>query len=330
MGCVDAVTSRVRRVLPRWTLALGLCACLAASACADTDSARVEKAGPAVPRPVALDRVAPDRELPDNAAPDRAAPAEAPGQAARAALPDEATTRRERAAVTAAAKKWGLASVPIAAPAPPATRPALRSGPGVALHGDLPAVVHRVPTQDRVVFLTIDDGAEKDPDFARMTRELRVPFSAFVSGYLARSDWGYFRRLHEQGVAVNNHTVSHPDLRKLGYQGQRNEICRQQDELTREIGSTPRLFRPPYGEFDENTLHAAQSCGIVAFPLWNQEAFPDRMEYRYDHVFKPGDIILTHFRGPGEWKGDMTEMLRRVIDMVTREGFALARLDDYL
>ncbi|MFF7244868.1 polysaccharide deacetylase family protein [Embleya sp. NPDC008237] len=312
------MTSRSRRVLTRCRVALGLCLCLAVAGCADSATVPVK---------------APQRV----AAQDRAAPAEPPGQGggqARGAHPDlaerEAATRRERAAVAAAARKWGLAAVPIAAPAPPATRPVLRPGPGVKLYGDLPAVVHRVPTEERVVFLTVDDGAEKDPEFARMARELKVPFSAFVSGYLAREDYGYFRRLHEQGVTVNNHTLNHPDLRKLGYAAQQREICRQQDELTREIGSTPRLFRPPYGEFNEDTLYAAQSCGIVAFPIWNQEAFPDRMEYRYDHVFKPGDIILTHFRGPGQWQGDMTQMLRRVVDTVTSQGFALARLDDYL
>ncbi|MYS85969.1 polysaccharide deacetylase family protein [Streptomyces sp. SID5474] len=313
MGCVDSTASRSRRVFIRCGVALGLCLCLAATGCADSGTVPIKAA-----------------------APDRAA-AEVPGQDAaqvRGARPDlakrEAATRRERAAVAAAARKWGLAAAPIAAPAPPATRPVLRPGPGVKLHGDLPAVVHRVPTDERVVFLTIDDGTEKDPEFARMVRELKVPFSAFVSGYLAREDYGYFRRLHEQGVMVNNHTLNHPDLRRLGYARQQQEICRLQDELTREIGSTPRLFRPPYGEFNEDTLRAARSCGIVAFPIWNQEAFPDRMDYRYDRVFRPGDIILTHFRGPREWKGDMTRMLRRVVDTVTRQGFALARLDDYL
>ncbi|MEU0935394.1 polysaccharide deacetylase family protein [Embleya sp. NPDC005971] len=319
------MTSRSRRVLTRCGVALGLCLCLATAGCADS-ATPVEAARPAPQRPQAAGGMAPER-----AAAELPAQEGAQGRGTRPDLAQrEAAARRERAGVVAAARRWGLADAPIAAPAPPATRPVLRPGPGVRFHGDLPAVVHRVPTDERVVFLTIDDGAEKDPDFARMVRELKVPFSAFVSGYLARQDYGYFRGLHEQGVSVNNHTLNHPDLRTLGYARQQQEICRQQDELTREIGETPRLFRPPYGEFNEDTLRAARSCGIVAFPIWNQEAFPDHLEYRYDHVFKPGDIILTHFRGPGQWKGDMTQMLRRVLDAVTREGFALARLDDYL
>ncbi|PBC70891.1 peptidoglycan/xylan/chitin deacetylase (PgdA/CDA1 family) [Streptomyces sp. TLI_235] len=231
------------------------------------------------------------------------------------------------------AGRWGLVRLPAVAPHPPEQRPVLTAGQsGVALRAGLPPVVQRVPTEDRVVFLTIDDGAEKDPEFARMTAELGIPYSTFLTGYLARPNWGYFRGLLENGhAAVGNHTLNHRDMRRLSPAEQRTEICGQQDELARETGSRPPLFRPPYGEYTDDTLRAAQECGIRAVALWNEEAFPDRMEYRYtDHVLHPGDTILTHFRGRAEWAGTMTDVLRRVLRTVDEQGFALALLDDYL
>ena len=264
-----------------------------------------------------------------------AAPAVLPG----AARQQEATGADAVAAKEAAARRvletvraWGLAARPLTAPEPPASPPELRADPpGVTVRSGLPPVVRRVPTNDRVVFLTVDDGAEKDPEFARMARELGIPFTAFVSGYLARADYGYFRGLAAQGDPVQNHTLNHRDMRKLTYDQQRQEICGQQDELEREIGVRPRLFRPPYGEYTDTTLRAAASCGIEAAALWNEEAFADHMEWRYaDQRLHPGDIILTHFRGPNLWKGTMSDMLRRVLNTVTEQGFALALLDDYL
>ncbi|GGV18741.1 hypothetical protein GCM10010495_36930 [Kitasatospora herbaricolor] len=263
-----------------------------------------------------------------------AAPAVLPGAArsqernsADAAALREATARQALATVRA----WGLDAPPIPAPEPPATAPELRAVQGVTLRPGLPPVVARVPTDEKVVFLTVDDGAEKDPEFARMTRELDVPFTAFVSGYLARPDYGYFRGLAEQGDSIQNHTINHRDLRKLTYEQQRQEICGQQDETEREIGTRPRLFRPPYGEYNEDTLKAAASCGIEAAALWNEEAFADHMEWRYaDQRLHPGDIILTHFRGPSLWKGTMPDMLRQVLNTVTAQGYALGRLEDYL
>ncbi|MEV7783249.1 polysaccharide deacetylase family protein [Kitasatospora sp. NPDC088351] len=245
----------------------------------------------------------------------------------------EALARRE-AAVRArleAVHRWGLERVPLPAPQRPASRPELRPAQGVKLSDGRPPVVYRVPTDEKIVFLTVDDGAEKDPAFSRMAKELGIPLSTFVADYLARSDYGYFRNLAAQGAAVNNHTINHRNLKVLGYDVQHDEICRQQDQLEQQIGARPRLFRPPYGEYNDDTLRAAASCGIEAVPLWNEEAFPDRMEYRYaDQRLHPGDIILTHFRGTDLWRGTMPDLLRKVVNDVTAQGFALARLDDYL
>ncbi|HSA51452.1 MAG TPA: polysaccharide deacetylase family protein, partial [Yinghuangia sp.] len=232
------------------------------------------------------------------------APQPAPGESSDAFAkprPGEQAVEAAQARQKAAAK-WGLTAAPLIAPPPPETKPRLTDDrPQVIADPGVPPVLRRVPTTDKVVFLTVDDGAEKDPAFSRMLRELDIPVSVFVSDYLI-PDYGYFRDLAEQGVAVHNHTLNHPDLRKLGRAAQEREICGQQDNLAEEIGVRPRLFRPPYGEYTPETLRVAASCGITAVPMWNQEVFVDRIDYRYtDHRFHPGDIILTHFRGPTEW-----------------------------
>jgi peptidoglycan/xylan/chitin deacetylase (PgdA/CDA1 family) len=241
-----------------------------------------------------------------------------------------AETRR-----VAAAKSWGLRKVPLRAPAPPEKKPKVVSDPGLVAGRGLPPVVVRAPTKEKVVFLTIDDGADKDPRLLRMLRELGIPYSAFLSDYVARDDYGYFRTARDDGAGIHNHTINHRELPTLSYAEQRREICRQQDVLEKEIGERPTLFRPPYGAYDRDTLRAAATCGVKAVPLWAQEAFSDRIEWsRPDKRFWPGDIVLTHFRGEGEWAGDadgdMIDMLRRLVDEVTRQGFAFARLEDYL
>ncbi|MFJ9773114.1 polysaccharide deacetylase family protein [Kitasatospora sp. NPDC101157] len=245
----------------------------------------------------------------------------------------EAAARQADAARAAleTAQHWGLDRPPLKAPPRPAARTVLTPVQGVKLKDGRPPVVFRVPTQEKVVFLTIDDGHEKDPEFSRMAEELGIPFSAFLSDYLVRDNYGYYRDLHKQGVEINNHTINHRNLKVLDYETQRQEICNQQDQLEQQIGVRPRLFRPPYGEYNDDTLRAAASCGVQAVPLWNEEAFPDHMEWRYDdRKLHPGDIILTHFRGTSDWKATMPDLLRKVVNDVTAAGFSLGRLDDYL
>ncbi|WP_078662618.1 polysaccharide deacetylase family protein [Streptomyces bicolor] len=243
--------------------------------------------------------------------------------------------RSAQAARVAAAKHWRLAGVPLTPPPPPARKPAITTRAGFEVDGHeelgLPPVFTTVPTKQKVVFLTIDDGAEKDPAFLRMMSDLQVPYTAFLSDYLIKEDYGYFERMQANGVVLNNHTLHHPYLPALSYLRQKREICGMQEVIEERYGKRPLLFRPPFGNYDRNTLRAAKRCGIRYVPLWNEEVFVDRWDYReWDRKIRPGDIVLTHFRGREDWKGTMPDMIRRFLNKVTAEGYAVARLEDYL
>ncbi|MCS0637131.1 polysaccharide deacetylase family protein [Streptomyces sp. LP05-1] len=234
------------------------------------------------------------------------------------------TAAGERAAAAARFARWDLKPLP-AAPAPPASPPVRTGG------GKVP-VISEIPTRDKVVFLTFDDGAEKDPEFVRMMRELKVPFTMFLTDAAIRSDYGYFTPLAALGNGVANHTLTHPNLRTLGAEAQRREICGQQRKLAGTYGATPRLMRPPYGNWNEDTRAAAASCGVEAIVLWRESMQITNMQYqRADRKLRPGDIILAHFRGPSELKGtSMTEMTANLLRHVQEQGFAVARLEDYI
>ncbi|AKZ57600.1 conserved exported protein of unknown function [Streptomyces ambofaciens ATCC 23877] len=241
--------------------------------------------------------------------------------------------RAAQAARVAAAKRWNLKKVPLTAPPPPAKKPQIKARKGFEVTGQehLPPVFTTIPTKEKIVFLTIDDGAEKDRAFLRMMSELRIPYTAFLSDYLVKEDYGYFKEMQDRGVTLNNHTLHHPYLPGLSYAEQKREICGMQDVIEKRYGSRPTLFRPPFGNYNRDTLRAAKACGIEYVPIWNEEVFADRWDYReWDREIHPGDIVLTHFRGEDDWDGTMRDMVRAFLDKVTAEGYAVARLEDYL
>ncbi|MFC8917058.1 polysaccharide deacetylase family protein [Streptomyces sp. NPDC047821] len=226
---------------------------------------------------------------------------------------------------SAAYAKWGLK--PFAAPpAPPAVKPVKR-----AAGGPVP-VISEIPTKDKVVFLTFDDGAEKDPEFVAMMRDLKVPFTMFLTDSAISQDYGYFTPLAALGAGVANHTLTHPNLRTLDAAAQKREICGQQEKLERVYGTAPRLFRPPYGNWNEDTRAAAAQCGVDAIVLWRESMQITDMQYqRADHELRPGDIILAHFRGPEDLKGTtMTQMTATMLRRVQEQGYSIARLEDYV
>ncbi|MFC8171915.1 polysaccharide deacetylase family protein [Streptomyces sp. NPDC057235] len=258
-----------------------------------------------------------------------AAPAPAPptssAPTSSAPRPTAGTGAPGAPAEAAAYRKWGLK--PFAAPpAPPAVKPVVRK------EGEPVPVISEIPTDEKVVFLTIDDGAEKDPEFVTMMEELKVPFTMFLTDSAIRTDYAYFSPLVAQGHGVANHTLTHPNLRTLSPEAQRREICGQQERLKRRYGTAPRLFRPPYGNWNEATRTAAGTCGVDAIVLWRESMQIRDMQYqRGDRKLHPGDIVLAHFRGPSELKGrTMTEMTATMLRRVQEQGFTVARLEDYV
>ncbi|MEH0576339.1 MULTISPECIES: polysaccharide deacetylase family protein [Streptomyces] len=221
-------------------------------------------------------------------------------------------------------RRWGLTSPLTPAPSHPAGRP-LAGSPGVGL----PPVVDQVPTTDKVVFLTYDDGAERDPRFVDMVRELRLPVSMFLTDSVVGPGYGHFARLRSVGATIQNHTLDHPALRGLPYAGQRAEICGQQDKLRARFGLRPRLFRPPYGAYDTTTRRAAADCGITAIVLWRVSMGPADLAYAHGSPrLRPGDIIAVD---PDEATGpSMRQRTARLLRRVQEEGLTVGRLEDYV
>lgn len=61
-------------------------------------------------------------------------------------------------------------------------------------------------------------------------------------------DWNTIRRLADAGVHFGNHSVSHPDLTKLGADDLREEIASARATLENELGRPVRHFAAPYGK----------------------------------------------------------------------------------
>ena len=213
------------------------------------------------------------------------------------------------------------------APAPPAVKP-------ITLSVSDPTVFSHVPMTDKVVFVTIDDGIEKDPKFIQMVKDFQIPITISLADVLIRDDYAYFEKLHETGyISIQNHTVTHPlDMPGLPPSRQLDEISGQQDKLHKEYGTTPYIFRPPGGNYDATTIHSVSQAGLKGLMLWKEAMQITDMEYQTAaRTLNPGDIILCHFRGPAQLHGEtMVHMMIHLYKHIQAQGFTVADVTKYV
>jgi peptidoglycan/xylan/chitin deacetylase (PgdA/CDA1 family) len=189
----------------------------------------------------------------------------------------------------------------------------------------LPPVVRSIDTKDKVVFLTIDDGYSDSKKTAKILDRMGIPVTSFLTKAAITQNRDYFQAISQRdGQVIQNHSVSHPSMPGLSQSAQETQICATSDDYQKWTGTRPWMFRPPYGEYNETTQRAAKACGIDYVVNWNVSLPAAHLRYAEGDKLAPGDIILTH------WRDDLPRHLKRALRDISRQGFQIGALQDYL
>lgn len=158
-------------------------------------------------------------------------------------------------------------------------------------------VIYRIPTNLPVVYLGIDDGANKTQEEVDLLAQYHIKASLFLSDLFISSNPDFFKQIVAQGSIVEDHTLSHhTQMIHESYVFQKQEICGMADKIQHYYGRRPTLFRPPGGAYSDSMRKAAHECGMKAVITWIAKANGGSMQYQVGNKLQPGDIVLMHFR----------------------------------
>jgi peptidoglycan-N-acetylglucosamine deacetylase len=188
----------------------------------------------------------------------------------------------------------------------------------------LAPVLARLPTQQPVVFLGIDDGAHRQPYELELLRQHGVRASLYLANSFIHAEPEFFVPFVRAGYPVQNHSLTHTLMPRLSYAEQVREICGSADLQAQQFGARPIFFRPPGGAYNTATRRAAATCGMRAIVTWIAKANAGRMEYQLGHALRPGDIVLMHFRP--EFRAD----LQAFVDALAAAGLRTELLEDWV
>jgi peptidoglycan/xylan/chitin deacetylase (PgdA/CDA1 family) len=186
-------------------------------------------------------------------------------------------------------------------------------------------VIRKIQTDKPYVFITMDDGAVRDPEALKLIKDSGLRPTLFLNEKYFKGHEDYFKAIQDQtGAEINDHTMTHPNLRGKPYDLQHKEICGDADAIAAAFGKRPTLFRPPFGNYDATTQKAVVDCGMKALVLWTAAVNDGVVQFQAGDKLKPGDIVLMHFRKT------FVADYRAFLDRAQRDGVLPVPLGDFL
>ena len=192
--------------------------------------------------------------------------------------------------------------------------------------GLLSPVLSRLPTGERVVWLTIDDGPSGDtwPMLDVLDRH-GAKATFFLVGERAQARPELVAEIVRRGHDIGHHSHTHPQawFWALPPAAMRAQIDEGQHALARLTGTSPRWFRAVVGM--ANPFVAAQlKRNGLARVAWTARGYdavlrdPQRVVARIERDLVPGAIILLH---EGAAHGRNVETLARVLGRLDELGY---------
>lgn len=187
-------------------------------------------------------------------------------------------------------------------------------------------VLARLPTAERVVWLTIDDGPSDDTvAMLDLLDAHRACATFFVVGERAARRPELVREIVRRGHTLGNHSHSHPQawFWALGPRRMRAQIDGAQHTLAALAGTPPRWFRAVVGMANPFVSAPLKTHGLTRV-AWSARGFdavaadPDATVARIERGLGPGAIVLLH---EGAKHGRNPEILALLLQRLDALGY---------
>lgn len=185
--------------------------------------------------------------------------------------------------------------------------------------------------EEQKYYLTFDEGYENGNTGAILDvlKEKNQKATFFVTYSYVRDNPALVERMIAEGHVIGNHSMKHRSMPELSLLEARDEIVNLHTYMRDTYGIEMSVFRPPMGEYSEQTLALTQALGYKSafwsFAYYDYEP-EDQMgpEKAYEKVssnIHPGELVLLHAVSV-----DNTAILGTLIDTLRAQGYEILPL----
>lgn len=175
----------------------------------------------------------------------------------------------------------------------------VRSAEVVARKRELP--IYCVAREDNKIAISFDAawGGDKTLKILDILDEYQVKTTFFLVDIWTQRFPDLVREIAARGHEIGNHSTSHPQMSKLSAEKIARELSTMSDNVEAITGVRPTLFRPPYGDYNNQVVLTARAEGyqVIQWSVdsldWKNRGAQDLIA-RATKSVQGGDIVLFH------------------------------------
>lgn len=196
-------------------------------------------------------------------------------------------------------------------------------------------VVYSWKSGGKKIALTFDDGPHptQTPEILDILAQYGIRATFFVIGQNAEWYGDCLAMVSAAGHEIGNHSHTHANLNKAGY----DAVCREIEEAERLIGERieyrPHLLRPPGGQLGEDLYRAAGERDYTVI-CWSVDTLdwahtpPEVIAENVLSNAEGGDIILFHDYISGE--SPTPAALRMILPVLLERGYEFVTVSELI
>ena len=182
--------------------------------------------------------------------------------------------------------------------------------------------IYEVATCDDQVAISFDAswGAEYTPDLLNILDEYQVKATFFLVNIWLEEYPQLAREIALRGHEIGMHSTTHPHFSQLSDGEILQELKDNYELIQQTTGYTPKLFRPPFGDYNNKVVELVNACGYDCIQ-WSVDSLDwkdleaDEICQRVTKDIQAGDIVLFHNNGL-----HTAEALPQILDCFREKG----------
>lgn len=192
--------------------------------------------------------------------------------------------------------------------------------------------IYSVGTDEKKIAFSFDAtwGAERTPKILDILDRYQIKTTFFLTNIWLKDYAPQAQEIARRGHEIGMHSATHPQFTSLSEAQMQKELQDNHDRILEVTGKKPKLFRPPFGDYNNQVIEVVKRMGFIPIQ-WSIDSLDWRdlsgteISQRVLRQAAPGAIVLFH--NDGKYT---PEALPVIIEQLKADGYQIVPISELL